>query len=78
MKFSELGNVVVAFLNESEEIVHEVVFDSYPNVASMKNICEEIQYDLEFGYGEVALNFRVDILDMDSYISKVGDREVEE
>lgn len=78
MKFSELGNVVVAFLNESEEIVHEVVFDSYPNVASMKNICEEIQYDLEFGFGETALNFGVVVSDMVSYISKFGDRELED
>lgn len=79
MKISEMGNVVVLFVDpQSKEIIHRIVYESYPNIASLMDNFNELNTDEDFGIGEHYQSLIVDILPMDSYISEFGDEDLNE
>lgn len=79
MKISEMGNVVVLFVDpQSKEIIHRIVYESYPNIASLMDNFNELNTDEDFGIGENYQSLIVDILPMDSYISEFGDEDLNE
>ena len=79
MKISEMGNVIVVFIEpQSKEIIHKIVYESYPNIASLMDNFQELNTDEDFGIGEDAQKLIVDILPMDVYISEFGDDDLEE
>ena len=55
---------------ESLEIVHTVCTETPPNVATLKEIFDELVNDEEFGCGDVGLvdKLEVHIVDYDSFI----------
>lgn len=73
MKISDLGNVVVLFVNNNE-ILHKIVYDSYPNVATLRENFDELYEFIEDDVN--AEELLIDILPIKDYILTYGDEEI--
>ena len=76
MKISTLGNIVILFINEDDEIVHKIIYEELPNISSLIHNFEEMKDDDEFGIGESYLKLVVAIISMKEYVSLYGDTEI--
>ena len=77
MKISDLGNVVVLFVdsNNDNEILHKIVYDSYPNVATLRENFDELYEFIEDNVNIEEL--LIDILPIKDYILTYGDEEID-
>lgn len=73
--FSDLGNIVLLFIDEVNEIQQEIVFKDLPNVVTLQHIFSAMFKNNVMNDFQKA---RIDIISMDQYLEAFNDREIDD
>lgn len=77
MRISETEwNVFVLYIDNNNEVVHSIGFETLPNIATLQENFNELRNDEEFKLDNVD-TLCVDIISKEKYISVMGDLELD-
>lgn len=71
MKISEMGNIVILFMDDYNVIKHKVVFKSLPDINSLLSILNEVKMFLPN-------DLVISMIDVNEYIAILGDEEMDD